>query len=290
LDWTGSGYQREVPVFVGTSGWQYKDWRGRFYPKGLAQAGWLEHYAARFQTVEVNNAFYRLPEISTFERWRDTTPDDFVVGIKASRYLTHIKRLKDPTEPVQRLMDRAGHLGPKLGPVLLQLPGNFKVDLGALRETLEAFPSGVRVAFEPRHDSWYVEATADLLAEHDAAFCLRDGPHGSDGASSSGGRARKAPLWRTARWGYVRFHEGRARPHPCYGTTALRTWAERLAERWESSDDIYAYFNNDHGGCAVRDAHRFALALERAGLEPTRVPSAREASLQLSADAGGDGG
>jgi uncharacterized protein YecE (DUF72 family) len=264
------GYQREVPVFIGTSGWQYADWRGRLYPKGLAQAGWLAYYAARFQTVEVNNAFYRLPEASTFERWRDTTPDDFVVGVKASRYLTHIRRLKEPAEPVQRLMDRASHLGPKLGPVLLQLPANFKVDLGALGETLEMFPSEVRVAFEPRHESWYQESTAQLLADHEAAFCLSDSP---------ASRARKTPLWRTARWGYVRFHEGRATPHPCYGTTALHTWAERLAERWDRSDDLYAYFNNDHGGCAVRDAHRLALALAKVGLEPTRVPTAREATL-----------
>jgi uncharacterized protein YecE (DUF72 family) len=101
-----------------------------------------------------------------------------VAGVKASRYLTHITRLKQPAEPVQRLMERASHLGPKLGPVLLQLPPNFKVDLGALRETLEAFPPGVRVACEPRHESWYEEATADLLAEHDAAFCLTPGPTG----------------------------------------------------------------------------------------------------------------
>jgi uncharacterized protein YecE (DUF72 family) len=232
----------------------------------------LGYYAARFQTVEVNNAFYRLPEASTFERWRDATPDDFVVGVKASRYLTHIRRLKEPAEPVQRLLERAGHLGAKLGPVLLQLPATFKVDLGALRETLEAFPAGVRVAFEPRHESWHDESTAALLADHDAAFCLSDGP---------ASRGRRAPLWRTARWGYVRFHEGRASPHPCYGTTALRTWAERLAERWDSSEEIYAYFNNDHGGCAVRDAHRFALALARVGLDPTRVPTAREASLRV---------
>ena len=100
-------------------------WRGRFYPRGLAQKGWLGYYADRFQTVEVNNAFYRLPEASTFERWRDATPDDFVIGVKASRYLTHIRRLREPAEPVRRLLDRADHLGHKLGPVLLQLPATF---------------------------------------------------------------------------------------------------------------------------------------------------------------------
>ena len=251
-------------MLIGTSGWQYADWRGRFYPSGVAQARWLEYYAARFRTVEVNNAFYRLPEASTFEGWRDRTPDDFIVTVKASRYLTHIRRLKDPAEPVDRLMSRAGHLGTKLGPVLLQLPANFAIDLDALAETLGHFPRGTRIAFEPRHPSWYTDETADLLARNGAAFCLTDAP------------GRRAPIWRTSDWGYLRFHEGRAAPAPCYGRTALRSWAARLADRWSSSDDVYVYFNNDRGGCAVRDAHRFALAVERAGLEPSRVPSARE--------------
>jgi uncharacterized protein YecE (DUF72 family) len=251
-------------VLIGTSGWQYADWRGRFYPKGLAQARWLEHYAARFRTVEVNNAFYRLPDVATFEAWRDRTPDDFIVTVKASRYLTHIRRLKEPAEPVHRLMSRADHLGPKLGPVLLQLPATFRINLDALAETLDLFPHGTRIAFEPRHDSWYTDETADLLARHRAAFCLSDSP------------GRRAPHWRTTGWGYLRFHEGRATPAPCYGRTALRSWAERLTDLWSPDDDVYVYFNNDRGGCAVRDAHRFALAVERVGLEPSRVPSARE--------------
>ncbi|MGH9073502.1 MAG: DUF72 domain-containing protein [Acidimicrobiales bacterium] len=253
-----------MPVLIGTSGWQYADWRGRFYPQGLAQARWLEHYADRFETVEVNNAFYRLPEAGTFEAWRDRTPDDFVVTVKASRYLTHVRRLKEPAEPVHRLMSRAGHLGPKLGPVLLQLPANFRIDLDALAETLGHFSPGTRVAFEPRHDSWYVDETAEVLARHRAAFCLSDTPD------------RRSPHWRTADWGYLRFHQGRAAPAPCYGRTALRSWAGRLADQWLPRDDVYVYFNNDGGGCAVRDAHRFAFAVARAGLEPSRVPPARE--------------
>jgi uncharacterized protein YecE (DUF72 family) len=261
---TGIGHRPPVPVLIGTSGWQYADWRGRFYPTGLAQARWLEHYAARFRTVEVNNAFYRLPEATTFEAWKDRTPGDFIVTVKASRYLTHIRRLKDPAEPVDRLMSRAEHLGPKLGPVLLQLPANFRINLEALDETLSHFPRTTRIAFEPRHDSWYTDGTADVLARHRAAFCLSDTPRG------------RSPQWRTADWGYLRFHEGRATPPPCYGRTALRSWAERLADRWSAAEDVYVYFNNDRGGCAVRDAHRFALAVRRVGLEPSRVPSARE--------------
>ena len=254
-------------VIIGTSGWQYADWRGGLYPGGLAQDKWLSFYAERFQSVEVNNVFYRLPEQSTFERWSAATPDDFVFSLKASRYLTHVLRLTKPAEPVRRLLGRSSGLGHKLGPVLLQLPANFQAEPKRLTATLDAFPSHVRVAFEPRHESWFSDEVADILAQHQAALCLSDTPR------------RKAPLWRTADWGYVRLHEGRANPAPCYGRTALTSWAARLAGLWDDSEDVYVYFNNDHGGCAVRDAHRFALASAHAGLSPTRVPTSREASL-----------
>jgi uncharacterized protein YecE (DUF72 family) len=221
--------------------------------------------------VEINSAFYRLPESSVFERWAASTPDDFLLSVKASRFLTHIRRLTEPKEPIDRLMDRAKHLGKKLGPILLQLPPTLHVDVEALRITLESFPSGVRVAFEPRHPSWYNSETEKLLATHDAALCLSD--KGS----------RTSPLWRTASWGYLRFHEGRASPSPCYGRTALNSWASRLADMWSEMEDVYVYFNNDRGGCAVRDAHRFATAVMGAGLTPTRVPDAKDSSLTQTA-------
>jgi uncharacterized protein YecE (DUF72 family) len=256
-----------VPVHVGTSGWQYADWRGRLYPVGLAQAKWLEHYSERFETVEVNNAFYRLPETGTFERWAAGTPPDFVFAVKASRYLTHVRRLKEPREPVERLMERARHLGSKLGPILLQLPPNLRLDVDALRMTLQAFPVETRVVVEPRHESWHCDQVFDLLREFGASFCLTD---------KAGSRS---PLQRTADWGYLRLHEGRASPQPCYGRAALSGWAGRLADMWRADEDIFVYFNNDRGGCAVRDAHRFALALDKVGLVASRVPGAREASL-----------
>jgi uncharacterized protein YecE (DUF72 family) len=256
-----------MPVWLGTSGWQYRHWRERFYPKSVPQRAWLEYYAERFDTVEVNNAFYRLPERSTFEAWRDRTPPGFIVTVKASRFLTHIKRLREPAEPVARLMDRAAGLGHRLGPVLLQLPPDFRCDLGRLDETLAEFPIGVRVAVEPRHDSWYTDDLADLLRRHNAAFCLADTP------------ARRSPNWRTSDWGYLRFHEGRASPRPCYGRSALRRWAERLAAQWAPEDDVFTYFNNDPEGCAIRDAIVFARELGRAGLEPTRVPASGEISV-----------
>ncbi|MGN9778377.1 DUF72 domain-containing protein [Micromonospora sp. H33] len=142
-------------ILVGTSGWQYRDWRGRFYPDRLPQRLWLEHFAARFATVEVNNAFYRLPERDTFAAWRARTPDDFCVTVKMSRYLTHIKRLRDPAEPVARFLGRATALGDRLGPVLLQLPPNLPADPDTLDATLRRFPADVRVAVEPRHPSWW---------------------------------------------------------------------------------------------------------------------------------------
>jgi uncharacterized protein YecE (DUF72 family) len=256
-----------MPVHVGCSGWQYADWRGRFYPVGLGQSHWLEHYSNHFETVEVNSAFYRLPESGTFERWAAGTPSDFVFSVKASRYLTHVRRLKEPKAAVRRLMERAGHLGPKLGPVLLQLPPNLQIDVDSLRAALRAFPPGSRVAFEPRHQSWHCEEVFELLSDYDASFCLSDKA------------GKRSPLCRTAEWGYVRLHEGRSSPPPCYGRAALSGWATRLADTWGADDDVFVFFNNDHGGCAVRDAHRFSLALDKVGLVATRVPAAREASL-----------
>jgi uncharacterized protein YecE (DUF72 family) len=259
-----SRQERKMAVLVGTSGWQYRDWRGRFYPERLAQAKWLEHYAGRFATVESNNAFYRLPDPHTFAAWAARTPPDFVMATKASRFLTHVKRLRDPAEPVARFLEHAGHLGGKLGPVLLQLPPSLQGDAALLDAVLECFPDRVRVALEPRHQSWFSDRILELLRERGAAMCLTD-------------RARRrSPLWRTAGWTYLRFHEGAGTPQPCYGQQALATWAEALAATWGPAADVYVYFNNDPGACAVRDAVRFAAAARRAGLSPTRTPDIGE--------------
>jgi len=253
-----------VPVLVGTSGWQYRHWRGCFYPEGLPQRAWLEYYAARFAVVESNNAFYRLPDPHTFAAWAGRTPDDFVFAVKASRYLTHVRRLREPEEPVRRFMDHARHLGAKLGPVLLQLPPNLPADPPALDRTLAQFPAAVRVAVEFRHPTWLSGEVRDLLTARGAAFCLADSPR------------RATPVWRTAPWTYLRLHQGRASPAPCYGRAALAGWAGRLADGWGPDATVYVFFNNDPGCCAVRDARWFALAAARAGLSPTRVPDARE--------------
>jgi len=259
-----------MPVLIGTSGWHYGHWKRLFYPDGLRPPDWLGYYSQRFQTVELNNAFYRLPSIEAFETWASEVPDDFVVAVKASRYLTHVKRLQDPEEPVARLMGVARGLGAKLGPVLLQLPPSLRANVEQLAAVLAAFPGGVRVAVESRHPSWHVEQVRKVLEDHGAAWVWVDP---SD--------ARR-PRWRTADWGYARFHGGVSTPRPCYGRSPLQTWAKRLAGTWSPGDDLYCYFNNDTNGCAPRDARRFAAALSRAGLHPSHVPGWRETPVAHS--------
>jgi uncharacterized protein YecE (DUF72 family) len=245
-----------MSVFIGTSGWQYRDWRGVLYPERLAQRRWLEHYAGVFAAVENNGAFYRLPPRSRFEQWRSATPAGFVMAVKASRFLTHLKRLRDPAEPVARLMDAAAGLGDRLGPVLVQLPPTLRADPGLLADCLDRFPEGVRVAVEPRHESWWTDEVRAVLTERAAALCWAD----------RGGRP-VTPLWRTASWGYVRLHEGRAAPVPSYGDAALRSWGRRIAETWPKSADCHVYFNNDSGGAAVRGAFRLADLMRGLGRE-----------------------
>ena len=261
-----------MPVVVGTSGWQYRDWRGPLYPPGLAQRRWLEHYASQYATVENNGTFYRLPARETFASWQERTPPDFVMAVKASRYLTHIRRLRDPAEPVARMLAAAAGLGSRLGPVLLQLPPTMPADppllaacLAELARHRIAGPGRdepLRIAVEPRHDSWWTEETRQVLADHQAALCWADRL----------GRP-VTPPWRTADWGYLRFHQGLASPPPRYGAQALRSWLARLQQAWPAAADIYVYFNNDAGGAAVADSAAFAAAARRAGLTVTRTPS-----------------
>ncbi|MFJ8625913.1 DUF72 domain-containing protein [Kitasatospora sp. NPDC093550] len=250
-----------MPLYVGTSGWQYDDWRGVLYPPGTPRRLWLEEYAQHFATVENNNAFYRLPTAETFAAWRERTPEGFVMALKASRYLTHIKRLHDPQEPVRRLLSAAAGLGSRLGPVLIQLPPTLRADVDVLDGCLGCFPPGVRVAVEPRHDSWWVPEIRAVLERRGAALCWADR------------RARPVtPLWRTAGWGYLRFHAGLAQPPPRYGRQSLATWVARVGEAWPDEADVYAYFNNDSGGAAPLDAVAFARAAAKAGRTVSRTP------------------
>jgi uncharacterized protein YecE (DUF72 family) len=256
-----------VTVWIGTSGWQYDHWRGRFYPAGLPQRAWYESYAERFATVESNAAFYHLPEKRIFEAWAERSPADFVMTVKVSRYLTHVKKLAEPEEPVERFVGRVRGLGAKLGPVLLQLPPQLGLHRDRLERTLDRFPDEMRVAVEFRHDSWFTDEIRALLEERRVALCLADR------------RGVLGPVWRTAPWTYLRFHQGLARPRPSYGDTALESWARRLAEHWTPDEDCWVYFNNDQGGAAPRDAARFARDVARAGLRPSRTPDPGSVAL-----------
>ncbi|NEE02822.1 DUF72 domain-containing protein [Phytoactinopolyspora halotolerans] len=253
-----------MPVFVGTSGWQYRDWRGVIYPDGLAQRRWFERYVKSFATVESNSAFYRLPRRETFASWRAQMPDDFVMAVKASRFLTHIRRLQEPREPVRRFLDAAAGLGDRLGPVLLQLPPTLQAEPGRLAACLDEFPADVRVAVEPRHTSWWTDEVRSVLEARDAALCWAD-VRGTP----------QMPLWRTASWGYLRLHQGAASPWPHYDDDMMRSWARRIGDTWADAEDVYVYFNNDPGGAAVRNAIGFAGIVGATGRTVTRTAQLR---------------
>jgi uncharacterized protein YecE (DUF72 family) len=231
------------PVLVGCSGWNYPHWRERVYPKGVPQHAWLEHYATLFDTVEVNNTFYRLPSRSAVAGWVERTPADFVLTVKASRYLTHIKRLNDLEGGVARFYDSIEPLveSGKLGPVLWQLPGNFHRNDERLASALERLPPG-RHCFEFRHPSWFVAQVYGLLRDHDAALVIGDDP-----------RRPFQTHELTADWTFVRFHRGRRGRNGNYSRTELEEWKRRIAA-WRSEVDVYAYFNNDWEGYAVENA------------------------------------
>jgi uncharacterized protein YecE (DUF72 family) len=239
---------------VGCSGWNYKSWRGRFYPQDLAAARWLPYYAAAFDTVEVNNTFYRRPERGVFARWRAQVPRSFLVAVKASRFLTHMKRLRDPKEPLRRLFSRASALGRHLGPVLYQLPESSHCDLDRLDAFLRALPRSwsntrLRHVMEFRHPSWYAAETFALLNRRGVALCLHD----KLGSSIAG------PF--VGPFVYVRFHGTSGRYSGSYADDELRDWARRLAEQARAGRRVFAYFNNDPEAVAVRNALTLRTAL-----------------------------
>jgi uncharacterized protein YecE (DUF72 family) len=219
-------------VRIGTSGWNYASWRETFYPAGVPARRWLEHYATVFDTVEINATFYRLAKPAAVENWVEQTPPGFVFAAKSSRFLTHMKRLTDMDQGVHRYYDSIAPLAesPKLGPVLWQLPDNFKRDDDRLAFALERLPPG-RHAFELRHPSWFADPVYELLSEHGAAFVIHDSK-----------RRDPTPEVLTADWTYLRFHYGRRGRRGNYSETELREWSARVRSL---TVDVYAYFNND---------------------------------------------
>lgn len=225
---------------IGTSGWVYSHWRERFYPKSLPQAEWFAHYCRSFDTVEINYTFYRLPQAEVFDHWAQQAPRNFLYAVKASRFLTHMKKLRDPEEPLERLLSRAKRLGKHLGPVLYQLPPGWHRDLKRLDAFCAALPRRRPQAMEFRDPDWLCEETFALLQRRRVALCLHDG-------------LPKHPRVVTAGFTYLRFH-GTGQKDGNYSRAALRAWAKWMRDTLQRGVSIYAYFNNDPSAHAVRNA------------------------------------
>lgn len=233
---------RDARVRIGTSGWHYPHWRGVFYRPEMPSSEYLRHYCQQFDSVEINNSFYQLPAPSTLQSWRDTVPAGFVFAVKASSYITHRKKLKDPEETTGRFFAAIRTLGEKLGPVLFQLPPRWRADAARLEAFLAALPRGVRYAFELRDPSWFEPRVEDVLRRYGAAFCIYEFDW------------RLSPITVTADFVYVRLHGPEGAYSGRYGRRRLNPWAERI-RRWRADQlDVYVYFDNDEAGYAVQDA------------------------------------
>jgi uncharacterized protein YecE (DUF72 family) len=248
-------------LHIGTCGWDYPHWRGGLYPATVSRHGWLAHYASAFGALEVDTTFYRVPPNRVAANWAAATPEHFTMAIKASRYLTHVRRLHEPRQPLQLLREHLAPLGPRLGPLVVQLPPTASVDLDALGALLAVTAEwDWPVAVEPRHDSWFTRDFDRLLARHHATAVWTDW------------WGHTNPHTRTADWGYVRLHAGRAHPDGAYGRTALATWLDRITSRYAPHHEVFVMFNNDAHGCAPHNAAEFAALARDRGLVVGRAP------------------
>ncbi|HVJ01521.1 MAG TPA: DUF72 domain-containing protein [Sphingomonas sp.] len=229
-------------VRIGCSGWIYRHWRGRFYPEKLAVKKWFAFYAEHFDTVEINNSFYRLPKAETFDIWAAQAPPGFRYAVKANRFLTQAKKLKDCEEPLQRMMPPFRHLGKTLGPILYQLPPRFRLNLERLESFLELVPKDVTNVFEFRDKSWYTDEVFALLERHGASFCGHDMP------------GLESPRLAVGPAAYLRFHGGQGKYWGRYPDEALLAAADWIAAEARAGREVWAYFNNDTEGAAIEDA------------------------------------
>jgi uncharacterized protein YecE (DUF72 family) len=242
-------------IHIGTSGWHYAHWVGPFYPEGTEPHAFLAYYARGLHSVEINSTFYRLPEPATLAEWRDITPDGFVFACKASRYITHMKKLKDPARTIRRFLAAVATLGGKLGPILFQLPPRWRVDVERLARFLAALPEQFRFAFEFRDESWFTPEVCDLLARHGAAFAAYD----LDG--------RRSPVRVTAGFVYVRLHGPDGPYRGQYDGRTLAGWARHITAWREAGLDVFCYFDNDEAGYAPQDAMRLAGMVASGGAD-----------------------
>jgi uncharacterized protein YecE (DUF72 family) len=233
-----------MKIYIGTSGWHYKHWLDDvFYPAGTRPAQMFDFYAQHFDTVEINNSFYHLPSAKTFDNWRESSPPKFLFAVKGSRFITHMKKLKDPRPSSEKFFDVADRLGRKLGPILFQLPPRWKVNVERLAEFLESLPQRHKYVIEIRDESWLVPEVYALLRRHKTAFCIHDFAD------------MKIPEEITANFTYIRFHgPTSAKYFGSYSSEQLREWAKRIEDWSQRLSAIYVYFNNDPGGEAVRNA------------------------------------
>lgn len=253
-------------IAIGTSGWTYAAWRGPFYPPQIPQKKWLGWYATQFCSTEINASFYRTPSEQALEAWRTSTPHDFLFAWKASKFITHWKRLQSTCDNSLALMEqRLRLLGPKVGPILFQLPANFRADRERLAQFIAILPRRRRYAFEFRHPSWFVPPVLDLLTEHDIALCLAD--H----------HVAPSPWLATASFVYVRGHGPDGRYRDNYPETTLRAWARDLGRWRHAGRDVFVYFDNDQKSAAPEDARRLAALTGRAPAPAHATVPARSA-------------
>ncbi|GAB2547909.1 DUF72 domain-containing protein [Rufibacter soli] len=228
--------------YIGTSGWHYNHWKGNFYPAGIASKQFTEYYLRYFKTVEINNSFYRLPTAETFAAWYASVPKDFLFAVKASRYITHMKKLKDPQQGLSLLLGNAQELKEKLGPILFQLPPAWRLNLDRFQDFLKALPSYHRYTFEFRDPTWYHEEVYKLLQEHNHAFCIYDLA------------GHQSPIEVTSDFVYIRLHGPEGKYAGSYSEEALQNWATHCRTwAWEGKD-VYVYFDNDIGSHAPFNA------------------------------------
>jgi len=238
-------------IRIGTSGWYYNHWTELFYPAGLQKSKWFEYYAGHFDTVEINNTFYHQPKQESIKRWQRLAPEHFIYSVKANRYITHIKRLKDSAEPLDRFFEGVGLLKKKLGPILYQLPPSMHKDLDVLETFIKLLPKKRLAVFEFRHKSWFSEDTYKLLDKFGIGFCVHD----MSGIIS--------PRIVTGDIIYIRFHGSTGRYEGNYSKSALQNWAKWLKERTKQVQSIYAYFNNDIDANAISNAKTLKELLVR---------------------------
>lgn len=231
-------------IHIGTSGWQYKHWKGKFYPEGLKASQEFDFYTHHFETVEINNSFYRLPDAKTFKNWREAAPKNFLFSVKGGRFITHLKKLKVTRQSIRKFFSRAEKLNGKLGPILFQLPPRWKINVERFEDFLTKLPEGYHYSFEFRDHSWYNKKIFNLLKKYKMAFCIYELEH------------HLSPIEVTTNFVYIRLHGPGAKYQGNYSDSDLKSWALRCKHWLKEGKDVFVYFDNDQNAYAAHNAER----------------------------------